>query len=285
MPLVPNMNFTAHELLQAHHAMQTVQSRQRFSPMRHSESRMGGVSSMFPGPSQQRHETKPPNSMPPPPPPPPSSSHTHRPIISTSPHFATTRNVVYRPPVTAAPPGIDVLIDVEKDELDDMLRDGKAQVFLETGKRVRSIVWLFMGRIKLLDSGLICNNFVACSGCHMTYKYKCKSQGTSTLRHHMCDFAFQIHKEVEERDRQIAHELGMTYEEYKKQKLHKVRTLKSLSNGDIITVTPKLHPQFANRKEMEKFVWNPCRNLKRRKFPFKSIFSNLQGVIHRNPFA
>jgi BED zinc finger len=56
------------------------------------------------------------------------------------------------------------------------------------GSGTVSDVWKRFGRIAMRDSGDLVQGVVACGLCYKVYSYKNSSQGTSTLRLHVCEY-------------------------------------------------------------------------------------------------
>jgi len=83
-------------------------------------------------------------------------------------------------------------LDIPKELVECLLRTGKAEVVCEAGKRTRSDVWKYFGRVCHTEQKKWLKDVVACLGCKMVYLYRSKSQGTSTLRHHKCPYVFEV---------------------------------------------------------------------------------------------
>ncbi|CAL8079060.1 unnamed protein product [Orchesella dallaii] len=74
-----------------------------------------------------------------------------------------------------------------KEETKELLIHKKAVVERETGSRIRSYVWEYMGPIRNIDTGKIIHNMIGCRYCsEVFYPYPDKSRGTSILRPHGC---------------------------------------------------------------------------------------------------
>lgn len=70
-----------------------------------------------------------------------------------------------------------------------LLLSGEAVVTqFKGGGGTVSDVWKRFGRISMCDTGDLVQGVVACSLCFKVYSYKNSSQGTSTLRLHVCEY-------------------------------------------------------------------------------------------------
>lgn len=306
LPTINNLNFSHHDLLQAHHAMQSI-SRQHFNQFRINEHRLVNPLPFHQPPippPPHNHNLMPPPLVPPqmqmnkaphlPPHPPPhpisTMSRVSSTVTTTTNANADNNNIYMMPEITLEK-------NIPKEYVEELLREGKATVVLETGKRTRSDVWMYMGRVKIGNSGFLCQDVVACAGCNMVYLYKSKSQGTSTLRHHKCHLVFQM---LQEKERIKLLEMEQN-PDFQKQLIQKHQQFKQLFNGELITELlnqPLVSSSSSSQKSKSarrnstqdnfNLPWNPNWPRKYTIFcpPFQNCFPNakktcLQQRFHR----